>query len=82
MMPAPCAWFDQQQKGPNPHVLYGALVGGPNGQDSYTDNRNNYISNEVACDYNAGFQSAVAGEYKDYYMACDFIIPVQYINRR
>lgn len=59
--PSPCSFADQQQPGPNPHTLYGALVGGPNGQDQYTDDRKDYVSNEVACDYNAGFQSAVAG---------------------
>ena len=35
--------------------LYGALVGGPNEDGTYTDDRQNYINNEVACDYNAGF---------------------------
>ncbi|XP_061198130.1 endoglucanase E-4-like isoform X2 [Saccostrea echinata] len=60
-MPAPCGWADQTKKAPNPHVLYGALVGGPDGNDGYTDSRQNFQSNEVACDYNAGFQSAVAG---------------------
>lgn len=39
----------------NRHVLYGALVGGPNEDGSYEDDRQNYINNEVACDYNAGF---------------------------
>lgn len=37
------------------HTLYGALVGGPNEDGSYEDNRGNYINNEVATDYNAGF---------------------------
>ena len=60
-MPSPCGWAFQQNKGPNPHTLYGALVGGPDGQDAYTDDRLNYVNNEVACDYNAGFQSTVAG---------------------
>ena len=59
--PAPCASFQMSQDGPNPHVLYGALVGGPGQNDQYTDRRTDYVSNEVACDYNAGFQSAVAG---------------------
>ncbi|XP_070571476.1 endoglucanase E-4-like [Ptychodera flava] len=45
----------------NPNILIGALVGGPSSDDSYTDNRRDYISNEVACDYNAAFQSSVAG---------------------
>lgn len=39
----------------NRHILYGALAGGPNADGSYEDNRGNYINNEVACDYNAGF---------------------------
>lgn len=39
----------------NRHILYGALVGGPNEDGSYEDDRQNYINNEVACDYNAGF---------------------------
>jgi hypothetical protein len=42
------------------HILYGALVGGPNASDTYTDLRTDYVSNEVACDYNAGFTGAVA----------------------
>ena len=49
-------------KAPNPHTLYGALVGGPDQSDRYTDARDNYVNNEVACDYNAGFQTAVAGQ--------------------
>ena len=51
---------------PNVHVLYGALVGGPGKTDDYTDKRQDYTHNEVACDYNAGFQTAVAG--KDIYL--------------
>jgi endoglucanase len=47
---------------PNEHVLYGALVGGPSAADdfAYTDSRSDYISNEVAIDYNAGFTGALA----------------------
>ena len=45
----------------NYHTLYGALVGGPDQNDDYSDIRTDYIKNEVACDYNAGFQSALAG---------------------
>ena len=48
------------------HILYGALVGGPNSDDSYTDDVNDYIGNEVACDYNAGFVGALAKMYKKY----------------
>lgn len=39
----------------NRHILYGALVGGPNQDGTYEDDRQNYINNEVTCDYNAGF---------------------------
>ncbi|ESO99300.1 hypothetical protein LOTGIDRAFT_113614 [Lottia gigantea] len=63
MMPAPCAWFDQTQPGPNPHTLYGALVGGPGKNDEYNDKRDDYIHNEVATDYNAGFQASIACKY-------------------
>ncbi len=47
----------------NRHVLYGALVGGPSAPDdnAYSDERANYITNEVALDYNAGFTGALAG---------------------
>ena len=36
------------------------MVGGPDENDFYEDKRDDYIKNEVTCDYNAGFQSAVA----------------------
>ncbi|GIF17943.1 hypothetical protein BJ973_009093 [Actinoplanes tereljensis] len=49
------------------HVLYGALVGGPStNDDAYTDSRSDYVMNEVATDYNAGFTSAVARLYNEY----------------
>ncbi|MFY8149015.1 MAG: glycoside hydrolase family 9 protein [Prochlorococcaceae cyanobacterium] len=50
---------------PNAHVLQGALVGGPNEANdfSYTDRRDDYISNEVAIDYNAGLTGALAFAY-------------------
>lgn len=42
------------------HTLIGALVGGPGQDDSYADKIDDYVANEVACDYNAGFIGAVA----------------------
>jgi hypothetical protein len=53
---------------PNRHILYGALVGGPESADDndYHDERPNYISNEVALDYNAGFTGAVARLFQEY----------------
>ncbi len=47
----------------NRFVLTGALVGGPSAPDDYAyeDDRANYLTNEVALDYNAGFTGALAG---------------------
>ncbi|MEO0407219.1 MAG: glycoside hydrolase family 9 protein, partial [Cyanobacteria bacterium P01_A01_bin.135] len=51
--------------GPNAHTLYGALVGGPSAADdaAYSDSRSDFISNEVALDYNAGLTGALARMY-------------------
>ena len=46
---------------PEKHLLYGALVGGPNSDDTYADDVNQYSNTEVAIDYNAGFVGAMAG---------------------
>lgn len=59
--PAKCDWNNLNSAGPNPQTLTGALVGGPDKNDNFKDDRKDYIQNEVATDYNAGFQSAVAG---------------------
>jgi len=48
------------------HTLYGALVGGPGNNDAYTDDRGNYVNNEVATDYNAAFSGLLAGLVQDY----------------
>ncbi|MAV12112.1 MAG: hypothetical protein CL861_01405 [Cyanobium sp. MED843] len=55
-------WDEFNSDQPNAHVLAGALVGGPSAADdfSYSDSRANYITNEVAIDYNAGFTGALA----------------------
>ncbi|GLW69642.1 endoglucanase [Kitasatospora phosalacinea] len=62
------SWTDQLT---NPvdsrHTLIGALVGGPSSaDDSYTDDRSNYVNNEVATDYNAAFTGALARLYGEY----------------
>lgn len=44
----------------NRHVLIGALVGGPADTDVFADSREDYVTCEVACDYNAGFTGALA----------------------
>ena len=51
--------------GPNEHIIYGALVGGPSdagsqGQYTWVDSRSDYVRNEVAIDYNAVFSGTVA----------------------
>jgi len=51
------------------HVLYGALVGGPSSPNdgaSYSDDRGNFVNNEVATDYNAGFTGALARLAQEY----------------
>lgn len=48
------------------HVLYGALVGGPDGEDNHSDTTNDWIYNEVTIDYNAAFVGACAGLYEFY----------------
>ncbi|RUS47874.1 glycoside hydrolase family 9 protein [Cohnella sp. AR92] len=55
------SWADSQSVPTNHrHILYGALVGGPNSSDEYTDSISDYVSNEVATDYNAGFTGVLA----------------------
>jgi len=63
----PCGWNEGfNNPGPNYQVLHGAMVGGPDHNDNYVDDRSNFQTNEVATDYNAGFQSALAGLNKIY----------------
>jgi endoglucanase len=58
------SWADSQTvPDKHRHILYGALVGGPDESDKYTDAISDYTANEVACDYNAGFVGALAKMY-------------------
>lgn len=45
------------------HVLYGALAGGPDGDDKHNDTTADWVYNEVTIDYNAAFVGACAGLY-------------------
>ncbi|MCL6591724.1 MAG: glycoside hydrolase family 9 protein [Firmicutes bacterium] len=55
------SWCAMQDTPPNHrHVIYGALVGGPNSSDAYNDAISDYTCNEVATDYNAGFVACLA----------------------
>ncbi|KAI8056640.1 glycosyl hydrolase family 9-domain-containing protein [Syncephalis plumigaleata] len=46
-------WRSYTSTIPNRHVLYGALVGGPDKHDRFFDRRDDYRHNEPALDYNA-----------------------------
>ena len=50
---------------PNQNVIYGALVGGPSlpSDTAYNDERNDFVANEVALDFNAAYTGAVARLY-------------------
>ncbi|MBE6853155.1 MAG: glycoside hydrolase [Ruminococcus sp.] len=54
------------------HVLWGALVGGPDATDWHRDITKDYIYNEVAVDYNAGVTGCLAGLY-EYYATEDMV---------
>lgn len=60
--PARCDWANFASPNPNPQIIYGAVVGGPEGpgDDTYHDVRKDYVTNEVADDYNSGFTGALA----------------------
>ncbi|KAJ8764797.1 hypothetical protein K2173_010262 [Erythroxylum novogranatense] len=45
---------------PNPNVLVGAIIGGPDRSDHFSDDRNNYQQSEPATYINAPFVGAVA----------------------
>ncbi|GFS44507.1 glycosyl hydrolase 9B13 [Actinidia rufa] len=45
---------------PNPNVLVGAILGGPDSKDNFADDRNNYQQSEPATYINAPFVGAVA----------------------
>lgn len=58
---------NMNEPGESRHTLYGALVGGPDASDNYSDTVNDYTMNEVACDYNAGFTGLMAAMYSKYH---------------
>ncbi|XP_051137372.1 endoglucanase 1-like [Andrographis paniculata] len=53
--------FDYYNSGsPNPNILVGAIVGGPDNQDKFSDERSNYQQSEPATYINAPFVGALA----------------------
>lgn len=51
---------------PHAHTLYGALVGGPDQHDGYSDKIGDYQYTEVAIDYNAGYTAALCAMIDKY----------------
>ena len=45
------------------NLLMGALVGGPDGEENWQDDRNDWVLNEVGVTYNAGLTGALAKMY-------------------
>ncbi|MBQ4465090.1 MAG: glycoside hydrolase family 9 protein [Oscillospiraceae bacterium] len=58
--------LEAEDTSPQRHVLYGALVGGPDGKDAHNDVTADWIYNEVTIDYNAAFVGAAAGLWHFY----------------
>lgn len=58
--------LEAEDPAPQRHVLYGALVGGPDGKDAHNDVTADWVYNEVTIDYNAAFVGAAAGLYHFY----------------
>ncbi len=50
----------------NRNLLMGALVGGPDQQDNWADDRTDWIRNEVAVGYNGGITGALAKMYAEF----------------
>lgn len=61
-MAGKCSFEDFHSTSANPQVLVGAMVGGPDQNDYWMNDRSNAKTNSVALDYNAGLQAAVAGK--------------------
>jgi hypothetical protein len=47
----------------NRHIVWGALVNGPDGNDKHVDKRADFGSNEITIDYNASLVAALAAHY-------------------
>ncbi len=48
------------------NLLIGGLVGGPDEQEHWADDRSDWIRNEVGVSYNAGFTGALAKMYQEF----------------
>lgn len=59
--PFPCDCSALYNPGCNPNNLYGALVGGPNKNDTFDDLRTDFAATEVTLDWNAALTGLMAG---------------------
>ena len=57
-------WGQPNNPVENRHIIWGALVNGPDGNDGHVDNRADFGSNEVTIDYNASLIAALAAHYE------------------
>lgn len=60
---------------PHAHILYGALVGGPDQTGNYSDKIGDYQYTEVAVDYNAGYTAALCAMVEKYGGTADSSFP-------
>jgi endoglucanase len=61
------SWLDSMEEPTdNRNLLIGALVGGPDKQENWEDDRTDWVRNEVGVGYNAGFTGALAKMYTQF----------------
>jgi endoglucanase len=61
------SWLDSMgEPTNNRNLLIGALVGGPDQQENWEDDRTDWVRNEVGVGYNAGFSGALAKMYAEF----------------
>jgi endoglucanase len=56
-------WGEPDNPVENRHIIWGALVNGPDGSDNHVDRRSDFGSNEVTIDYNVSLVAALAAHY-------------------
>lgn len=56
-------WGEPDVPVENRHIIWGALVNGPDGNDNHVDRRSDFGSNEVTIDYNVSLIAALAAQY-------------------
>ena len=61
------SWAQQQTiPATHRHILYGALVGSPNADDTFNDSISDYVANEVDIEYNGPLVGALARMYQEF----------------